>query len=291
MKERGRSLPRKGREQVRRTRSTQVAAGTSDRLYSLYRTTRRPSSGGTPVITVPPVFIVVCNNTAVSKLVYEWISGSSARTRTTSPIRSIGAPRALPNFDEYGNRRRGPTRCSSTASRLNPATRSTRFPRTRRAGDRAVQAGEGRARRRRCNCRNDLGLRPVARGHEHGRQGAASARASAASSRSRCSRKAGTRTQSPTSLACAPSGPSSSASRSSVGRCAGSPMSWTGEGLFEVEYADILGIPFAFTAKPVAAPISRRSRCSASRRSRSAPRSKSLSRGSRATASNCPGNA
>ena len=26
-------------------------------------------------IDVPPVFIVVCNNTATSKLVYEWIAG------------------------------------------------------------------------------------------------------------------------------------------------------------------------------------------------------------------------
>ena len=39
-------------------------------------TTRRHSRNGrAPASTTPPVFIVVCNNTSTSELVYEWISG------------------------------------------------------------------------------------------------------------------------------------------------------------------------------------------------------------------------
>ena len=37
-------------------------------------------------------------------------------------------------------------------------------------------------------------------------------------------------------------------------RCAVSPTILNEEGLFDVEYADVLGIPFDFTAKPVVAP-------------------------------------
>ena len=38
-------------------------------------TTRRNTTIGSAPASTPPVFIVVCNNTATSKLVYEWISG------------------------------------------------------------------------------------------------------------------------------------------------------------------------------------------------------------------------
>ena len=37
-------------------------------------------------IGVPPVFIVVCNNTAISKLVYEWIAGFERCRKTSETI-------------------------------------------------------------------------------------------------------------------------------------------------------------------------------------------------------------
>ena len=60
------------------------------------------------------------------------------------------------------------------------------------------------------------------------------------------------------------------------------------EGLFNVEYADVLGIPFDFAAKPVIAPPASRARRSGFRPStRTATRSKSSIRASKAIASNC----
>ena len=61
------------------------------------------------------------------------------------------------------------------------------------------------------------------------------------------------------------------------------------EGLFNVEYADVLGIPFDFTAKPVVAPPQPPRETVRVRRSGpSATRWRSASRASRATASSCP---
>ena len=42
-------------------------------LYSHYE--ESSSAGERAGIGVPPVFIVVCQNTAISKLVFEWIAG------------------------------------------------------------------------------------------------------------------------------------------------------------------------------------------------------------------------
>ena len=61
------------------------------------------------------------------------------------------------------------------------------------------------------------------------------------------------------------------------------------EGLFNVEYADVFGIPFDFTAKPVVLRRSRRAKPSRSRPcGPTATHWKSASRASRAIASNCP---
>ncbi len=52
-------------------------------------------------ISVPPCFIVVCNNTSTSKLVYDYISGFARKEEGGSQV-----PGRLPlfrNFDEYGN--------------------------------------------------------------------------------------------------------------------------------------------------------------------------------------------
>ena len=62
------------------------------------------------------------------------------------------------------------------------------------------------------------------------------------------------------------------------------------EDLFNVEYADIFGIPFDFTAKPVdrSSPAAAGDDSSQSHVGPNATRSKFDSRASRATASNCP---
>lgn len=56
-------------------------------------------------IRVPPCFIVVCNNTSTSKLVYDYISGFQPATSSdeTTPPPFLGALKLFSNYDEHGN--------------------------------------------------------------------------------------------------------------------------------------------------------------------------------------------
>jgi type III restriction enzyme len=54
-------------------------------------------------IRVPPCFIVVCNNTATSKLVYDYISGFQRQKEDGSTGLQNGALALFRNFDEYDN--------------------------------------------------------------------------------------------------------------------------------------------------------------------------------------------
>ena len=57
-------------------------------------------------LETPPVFIVVCNNTATSKLVYEWISGFEREDDGGEMrFRHAGHLALFRNYDEHGNRR------------------------------------------------------------------------------------------------------------------------------------------------------------------------------------------
>jgi type III restriction enzyme len=55
-------------------------------------------------IAVPPVFIVVCNNTSTSKLVYDFISGFKCKNADESETYVAGRLELFRNYDEYGNR-------------------------------------------------------------------------------------------------------------------------------------------------------------------------------------------
>lgn len=54
-------------------------------------------------IHVPPCFIVVCNNTSTSKLVYDYISGFYRENEDGSTILENGRLALFRNFDEHGN--------------------------------------------------------------------------------------------------------------------------------------------------------------------------------------------
>src|SRR5215207_4712938 len=72
-------------------------------LYGHYKETHElwKRSG----IAVPPVFIVVCNNTATSKLVYEWISGWDRPNEDGDPVNiHQGHLELFRNYDQYGQR-------------------------------------------------------------------------------------------------------------------------------------------------------------------------------------------
>ena len=55
-------------------------------------------------VKVPPCFIVVCNNTSTSKLVYDYISGFERENEDGSTSLQNGRLELFRNFDEYGNR-------------------------------------------------------------------------------------------------------------------------------------------------------------------------------------------
>ena len=71
-------------------------------LYGHYeKTFHQWESKGIPA---PPCFIIVCNNTASSKLVYEYVSGFERPSANGQPSIHNGRLKLFRNFDEHGNR-------------------------------------------------------------------------------------------------------------------------------------------------------------------------------------------
>ena len=76
-----------------RAHSTACTAPTSGRSPT-------GSSISPPLGEPPPVFIVVCPNTVVSKLVYDWIAGEVQLARTADDRSASGQPRLFSNVDD-----------------------------------------------------------------------------------------------------------------------------------------------------------------------------------------------
>ncbi len=55
-------------------------------------------------IPVPPCFIIVCNNTATSKLVYDYVAGFQQDQADGSPVFRNGHLKLFRNFDDHGQR-------------------------------------------------------------------------------------------------------------------------------------------------------------------------------------------
>ena len=71
-------------------------------LYGQYRKTYEAWQA-TPGVDVPPCFIVVCNNTATSKLVYDYIAGFERVNEDETTQYVPGRLELFRNFDEHGN--------------------------------------------------------------------------------------------------------------------------------------------------------------------------------------------
>ena len=102
----GRKMPKKGRGKsgTLDPLSLPVELQTAlDALYGHYNTTfvlwQKEGIG------VPPVFIIVCNNTSTSKLIYDYVSGFyRAGTDGKTPVHHAGRLELFRNYDESGNR-------------------------------------------------------------------------------------------------------------------------------------------------------------------------------------------
>ncbi len=105
LKKRGRSLPKKGAGKSGELDPRDLAPEIQTGLYSLYSHYRKTDEQWSRVVSVPPVFIIVCNNTATSKLVYEWIAGFQRKNEDGEAymVRN-GNLELFRNFDEHGNR-------------------------------------------------------------------------------------------------------------------------------------------------------------------------------------------
>jgi type III restriction enzyme len=210
-------------------------------------------------LDTPPVFIVVCNNTATSKLVYEWMSGFERPDEDGELVFRHGGHLPLfRNYDEYGNRL---TRFNTllvdsealeSGEALDPSYRDLmgteieQFKREKieRTGD--AQAADNLT-------ETDL-LREVM--NTVGRKGRLGEQIRCVVSVSMLTEGWDTNTVTHimgvrafgTQLLC----------EQVVGRgLRRQSYDLNSEGLFNVEYADILGIPFNFTAAPVVAPVTK----------------------------------
>ena len=102
-------MPKKGRSKSQGLdpRNLPVQLRTAlEALYGHYeKTFKKWQEAETPV---PPCFVIVCNNTSTSKLVYDFVSGYEREETDGSVVSINGNLELFDNFDSYGNRRPRP---------------------------------------------------------------------------------------------------------------------------------------------------------------------------------------
>jgi type III restriction enzyme len=99
-----RDMPRKGRGKAEGLDPLALPARLQTALHALYghyeQTYRLWAEAG---IHAPPCFIIVCQNTAISKLVYDFISGFHRANDDGTTTLENGRLALFRNFDEHGN--------------------------------------------------------------------------------------------------------------------------------------------------------------------------------------------
>lgn len=99
----GASMPKKGRKSTASLDPSSLPLKLKSALDALYghyeKTFKLWEDAG---IEVPPCFIVVCNNTATSKLVYDYIAGYERTTESGQKQLEQGRLRLFRNYDEKG---------------------------------------------------------------------------------------------------------------------------------------------------------------------------------------------
>ncbi len=101
----GKKMPKKGAGKSGELDPLELPNELQTALYSLYSHYEEEFEAWEDVnIGVPPVFIVVCNNTASSKLIYEWISGWEREVEGERQTKHRGHLERFRNYDQNGNR-------------------------------------------------------------------------------------------------------------------------------------------------------------------------------------------
>jgi len=206
-------------------------------------------------ISVPPVFIVVCNNTSTSKLVHDFIAGFDRVQADGTVVPTAGRLALFRNYDEHGTRLARPRTLLIDSEQLESgdalddgfrkmaADEIDRFRRdlVQRSGD--LSAGQGIT-------DQDL-LREVM--NTVGKEGKLGESIRCVVSVSMLTE--GWDVNSVTHILGVRAFGTQLLCEQVIGRALRRySYELNEDGLFNVEYADILGIPFDFTAKPVVAP-------------------------------------
>ena len=97
-------MPKKGRGKAKTLDPLSLPVELQTALEALYGHYKKTFDLWTSAgISVPPCFIVVCNNTSTSKLVYDFISGFHRENADGTTTLENGRLPLFRNFDEYGN--------------------------------------------------------------------------------------------------------------------------------------------------------------------------------------------
>ncbi|MHB1224100.1 MAG: BPTD_3080 family restriction endonuclease [Gemmatimonadaceae bacterium] len=206
-------------------------------------------------VSVPPCFIVVCQNTAISKLVYDFISGFHRQNDDGTSTLENGRLALFRNFDEYGNPLPRPNTLLIDSEQLESGEALDDNFRSMAADEierfrREIVERTGQRLDADSLTDQDLLREVMNTVGRHGQLGG-SIRCVVSVSMLTEGWDANTVTHVlgvrafGTQLLC----------EQVIGRALRrQSYDLNEEGLFNVEYADVLGIPFDFTAKPVVAP-------------------------------------
>ncbi len=250
----GKDMPKKGKQVGDPLEIPDILKTALHALYKHYEETYEEWERAG--IEIPPVFIVVCNNTSTSRLVYEWISGWQRPNEDGEEIyEHNGHLKLFRNFDEHGNRFPRPNTVLIDSHEIESGEALDK-------SFRAMAALEIEQFKREMKQRSGAGdvgelsdselLREVM--NTVGKKGRLGEQIRCVVSVSMLTEGWDTNTVTHilgirafgTQLLC----------EQVVGRgLRRYSYELNNEGLFNVEYADIMGIPFDFTAKPQVAPV------------------------------------
>lgn len=249
-------MPRKGRGKADSLDPLALPTDLKTALEALYghyhKTYQEWINAG---IHVPPCFIVVCNNTSTSKLVYDYISGFHRENDDGSTTLENGRLELFRNFNEHGDQLGSPRTLLIDSQQLESGDALDRNFRDMAANEierfrREIVERTGDIRQAENITDQDLLREVMNTVGKEGRLGGAIRCVVSVSmltegwDANTVTHVLGVRAFG-TQLLC----------EQVIGRALRrQSYDLNEEGLFNVEYADVLGIPFDFTARPVVAP-------------------------------------